>query len=181
MNMVAKRSLAALIIAFAMTSVAQAQAPDPKGCTPQERSSQALNQGAGTNAGVICPPNLATYAATKAFITHHTVNLAEELRHTPVGFTKVEIGEVADTGLMDKGRTDPTFTALVQRLYRLRLSRLITPQEITKHTLAAIEQERLSVRLPRRIGLSSYLVDAPRTLSALAARDLRRGARQGAA
>jgi short-subunit dehydrogenase len=132
-------------------------------------------------AGVICPPNLATYAATKAFITHHTANLAEELRHTPVGFTKVEIGEVADTGLMDKGRTDPTFTALVQRLYRLRLSRLITPQEITKHTLAAIEQERLSVRLPRRIGLSSYLVDAPRTLSALAARDLRRGARQGAA
>ena len=132
-------------------------------------------------AGVICPPNLATYAATKAFITHHTVNLAEELRHTPVGFTKVEIGEVADTGLMDKGRTDPTFTALVQRLYRLHLSRLITPQEITKHTLAAIEQERLSVRLPRRIGLSSYLVDAPRTLSALAARDLRRGARQGAA
>ena len=131
--------------------------------------------------GTICPPNLATYAATKAFITHHTANLAEELRHTPVGFTKVEIGEVADTGLMDKGRTDPTFTALVQRLYRLRLSRLITPQEITKHTLAAIEQERLSVRLPRRIGLSSYLVDAPRTLSALAARDLRRGARQGAA
>jgi hypothetical protein len=58
MNMVAKRSLAALIVAFAMTTVARAQAPDPKGCTPQERSSQALNQGADKNAGVICPPDI---------------------------------------------------------------------------------------------------------------------------
>jgi len=64
-------------------------------------------------AGVVCPPSLATYAATKAFITHHTVNLGEEFRHTPVRFTKVEIGEVADTGLMDKGRTDPVFAAMI--------------------------------------------------------------------
>jgi short-subunit dehydrogenase len=130
-------------------------------------------------AGVICPPNLATYAATKAFITHHTANLAEELRHTAVRFTKVEIGEVAETGLMEKGRTDPAFTALVQRLYRLRLSRLVTPQQITSRTIAAIERERRSVRLPRRIGGSSYLVDAPRAISNLAARDLRRKAREG--
>jgi len=130
-------------------------------------------------AGVICPPHLSTYAATKAFVTHHTVNLAEELRHTPVNFTKVELGEVAETGLMDKGRTDPTFTALVQRLYKLRLSRLITPQQITERTLAAIEHERRSVRLPRRIGGSSYLADAPRALSNLAARDLRRKGREG--
>jgi short-subunit dehydrogenase len=124
--------------------------------------------------GVICPPNLAVYAATKAFITHLTVNLAAEFRDAPVGFTKVEIGEVADTGLMEKGRTDPVFTALVQRLYRLHLSRLITPAEITRATLAAIEGGRASVRLPRRIGASSYLVDAPRALSNLLARDLRR-------
>ena len=124
--------------------------------------------------GVICPPNLAVYAATKAFITHLTVNLAAEFRDTPVGFTKVEIGEVADTGLMEKGRTDPVFTALVQRLYRLHLSRLITPAEITRATLAAIEGGHASVRLPRRIGASSYLVDAPRALSNLLARDLRR-------
>ncbi|MGU3500990.1 SDR family NAD(P)-dependent oxidoreductase [Mycobacterium sp. C31M] len=124
--------------------------------------------------GVICPPNLAVYAATKAFITHLTVNLAAEFHDSPVGFTKVEIGEVSDTGLMEKGRTDPVFTALVQRLYRLHLSRLISPAEITNATLAAIENGRLSVRLPRRIGISSYLADAPRALSILAARDLRR-------
>ena len=60
MNMVARGSWNALFIALAMTSavVAQAQTPDPKGCTPQERSSQALNQGADKNAGVICPPDV---------------------------------------------------------------------------------------------------------------------------
>jgi hypothetical protein len=60
MNLVAKGSWSALVIALAMTSavVAQAQTPDPKGCTPQERSSQALNQGADKNAGVICPPDI---------------------------------------------------------------------------------------------------------------------------
>ena len=60
MSMIAKGSWSALLIALAMTSavVAQAQAPDPKGCTPQERSSQALNQGADKNAGVICPPDI---------------------------------------------------------------------------------------------------------------------------
>ena len=58
MNLVTKGSWSALVIALAMMSVAQAQAPDPKGCTPQERSSQALNQGADKNAGVICPPDI---------------------------------------------------------------------------------------------------------------------------
>ena len=60
MSMIAKGSWSALVVALAMTSavVAQAQAPDPKGCTPQERSSQALNQGADNNAGVICPPDI---------------------------------------------------------------------------------------------------------------------------
>lgn len=125
-------------------------------------------------AGVICPPSLATYAATKAFITHHTVNLAEEFRDSPVNFTKVEIGEVADTGLGDKGRTDPTFSVMLDRFYALHLSRQITPQEITRKVLEAIELERESVRLPRRMAFNSYLVDAPRRLSCLVTRDIRR-------
>jgi uncharacterized protein len=131
-------------------------------------------------AGVICPPNLATYAATKAFITHHTSNLAEEFRHTPVRFTKVEIGEVSDTGLMDKGRTDAAFAAMLQRLYRIHASRLITPAEITAATLKAIERERGSVRLPRRVSGGSYLADAPRQLTHLLSRDLRRKTREAA-
>ena len=60
MNTIARWSLGALVagLTLASTVLAQAQAPDPKGCTPQERSSQALNQGADKNAGVICPPDI---------------------------------------------------------------------------------------------------------------------------
>jgi hypothetical protein len=65
--------------------------------------------------------------------------------------------------------------ALAMRLYRFRLSRLISPREVTDAVIAAIEHGRLSFRLPRRVGFSSYLVDAPRALSGWLARDLRRG------
>jgi hypothetical protein len=60
MKRLARASSGALAVALVLTSVgfAQAQAPDPKGCTPQERSSQALSQGADKNAGVICPPDI---------------------------------------------------------------------------------------------------------------------------
>jgi hypothetical protein len=52
------KGILATLAVLTLTSAALAQAPDPKGCTPQERSSQALNQGADKNAGVICPPDI---------------------------------------------------------------------------------------------------------------------------
>jgi hypothetical protein len=60
MNTFSKGSRSALAAALllAATALAQAQTPDPKGCTPQERSNQALNQGSDKNAGVICPPDI---------------------------------------------------------------------------------------------------------------------------
>jgi hypothetical protein len=54
----AKAYLAALAISLVGTSTAFAQAPDPKGCTPQERSGQPLGQKLGQNNGVICPPDV---------------------------------------------------------------------------------------------------------------------------
>jgi hypothetical protein len=61
MNRIATASWGALAVALALTSPGLAQTPqqlDPKGCTPQERSSQALNQNSDKNAGVICPPDI---------------------------------------------------------------------------------------------------------------------------
>ena len=58
-------------------------------------------------------------------------------------------------------------------LVRLEIPLAITTDGFAQ-ALAAIENGRLSVRLPRRIGASSYLVDAPRALTSLLARDLRR-------
>ena len=57
MSNIAKAYLTALAISLAGTSLAIAQAPDPKGCTPQERSNEAL-QKSGQTAGVMCPPDV---------------------------------------------------------------------------------------------------------------------------
>jgi uncharacterized protein len=113
-------------------------------------------------AGVVILPHLATYAATKAFLTHHSVNLRFELKDTPVGVTKVEIGEVAGTGLVQKGRTNPEFSALMDRMYRWRVNRMSATAEVTPAVLRAVEKNKASVRLPRRTALTSYLVDAAR-------------------
>jgi hypothetical protein len=57
-------------------------------------------------------------------------------------------------------------------MYRLRLSRLITPQEITAATLEAVREDRWSVRLPRRLAPASILADVPRRMTWLTARGL---------
>jgi uncharacterized protein len=113
-------------------------------------------------AGVVILPQLATYAATKAFISHHSANLRFELKDTPIGVTKVELGEVADTGLLEKGRRNGEFSALMERMYRWRVNRMSGTAEITAAVLRAVETNKASVRLPRRTAPISYLVDAAR-------------------
>jgi hypothetical protein len=54
---IAKACLASLAISLFGTSLALAQAPDPKGCTPQEKSNQTL-QRSDQAAGVMCPPDV---------------------------------------------------------------------------------------------------------------------------
>ena len=113
-------------------------------------------------AGVVILPQLATYAATKAFISHHSANLRFELKDTPIGVTKVELGEVAGTGLLEKGRRNREFSALMERMYRWRVNRMSGTDEIAAAVLRAVETNKASVRLPRRTAPISYLVDAAR-------------------
>ena len=56
---------AALFVAFVVgmmaamsAAVTEAKAADTTGCTPQEKSSQTLNQKMGQTQGVICPPDV---------------------------------------------------------------------------------------------------------------------------
>jgi hypothetical protein len=60
MRIKAKCFLGALAITLAWSASvpARAQAPDPSGCTPQERSTQALQKSDALNAGVLCPPDV---------------------------------------------------------------------------------------------------------------------------
>jgi hypothetical protein len=57
MSNIAKPCLTALAISLFGTSLALAQTPDHKGCTPQEKSNQTL-QKSGQTAGVMCPPDV---------------------------------------------------------------------------------------------------------------------------
>jgi hypothetical protein len=50
--------LTMLAIMLAAASGAGAQAADPQGCTPQERSGETLGQKLSQSNGVICPPDV---------------------------------------------------------------------------------------------------------------------------
>ena len=54
---IAKSCLTALAISLFGTSLALAQAADPKGCTPQEKSNETLLR-SDQAAGVMCPPDV---------------------------------------------------------------------------------------------------------------------------
>ncbi|WP_063044352.1 SDR family NAD(P)-dependent oxidoreductase [Nocardia pseudovaccinii] len=127
-------------------------------------------------AGVVAAPHLATYAATRAFTIHHTANLAFEYAHTPIGFTKVELGEIHDTGLFDNAQKDPLYAEMVTRAGRFRIARILTKDEIAAKVVSAIINNRSSVRLPRRMSPFGVLPDIPRILSGKAAAQLRRRA-----
>ncbi|WP_445184048.1 SDR family NAD(P)-dependent oxidoreductase [Pseudonocardia sp. Cha107L01] len=123
-------------------------------------------------AGIVVPPMLATYASTKAFLSHHAVNLQFELKDTPVGVTRVELGEIAGTDMMAHGRTEPALAGMFERMYRLRLNRQLNSAEITAAVLDAVRENRWSVRLPRRLSPASLLADVPRRMTWLLARGL---------
>jgi short-subunit dehydrogenase len=123
-------------------------------------------------AGIVVPPMLATYASTKAFLSHHAVNLQFELKDTPVGVTRVELGEITGTDMMAHGRTEPALAGMFERMYRLRLNRQLNSAEITAAVLDAVRRNRWSVRLPRRLSPASLLADVPRRMTWLLARGL---------
>jgi short-subunit dehydrogenase len=122
-------------------------------------------------AGIVVPQMLATYASTKAFLSH-AVNLQFELKDTPVGVTRVELGEIAGTDMMAHGRIEPALAGMFERMYRLRLNRQLNSAEITVAVLDAVRENRWSVRLPRRLAPASLLADLPRRMTWLFARGL---------
>jgi short-subunit dehydrogenase len=121
-------------------------------------------------AGIVTTPHLAAYSATKAFVTQLSAGLSLELRGTPVACTKVEIGETRDTGQSDNVRKDPVVAAIFERLYRLHLSRQLSPEEVTHAVLRAVRYGLPSVQLPRRVAPAARLADALRMSTSYATR-----------
>jgi len=112
-------------------------------------------------AGVATFPGLAAYGSTKAGLTHLTSGIRADLRGTPVGTTLVEIGPVA-TQMMERAtQYAPTRDAFA-RMYRLRLLRQISAQDVARATVAAVQTGQRHVRLPRRVAFAAALIETPR-------------------
>jgi uncharacterized protein len=109
-------------------------------------------------------PGFATYAASKAGLTHFTAVLRADLKGLPVGTTVVELGPIPTEMLDGVGDYAPT-AASFKRMYRLRLLADLPRDEVADETVKAVESGRRHVRLPKRAALFPLLAEAPRRMT----------------
>lgn len=91
----------------------------------------------------------ASYSASKAGLSSFSESLRVELHGTGVGLTLVEIGFV-DTDMLAGLRHDPVAAPVFERALRLRLQRVLEPDEVASAVAEAVASSRRHVRLPRR-------------------------------
>src|SRR3954451_21869246 len=109
-------------------------------------------------AGVIAPPGLAAYGASKAGLAHFTAGLRADLRDTPIGFTTVHLGSVP-TGMDDEARSYSPLRELAAKSG----GRDITPMPaFVTAVLDAVEHGRTEVRVPRAMAPLAMLSNLPR-------------------
>lgn len=121
----------------------------------------------GSIAGVVTPPGLVHYGASKAGLAHYTACLRLELRGLPIGLTLVQIGSTA-TDMDDATQSYPPYV----RLRRGRsVEKLRFPiEDVVNGVLDAVRRDRPHVVLPRYLRLATGFVEVPRSLLRLAFR-----------
>ena len=129
-------------------------------------------------------PGMATYAATKAGLSHFTSGLQADLRGTGVRTLLVELGPIGspatDSPMMDRARAHPATDAAFARLLSTRLLSMTSAAEAGAAVVDALARDRRHLRLPRRAIPYALLTQAPRDLAALALTGTPRGAPTGA-
>ena len=129
-------------------------------------------------------PGMATYAATKAGLSHFTSGLRADLRGTGVRTLLVELGPIGspatDSPMMERARPHPATDAAFARLLRTRLLSMTSAAEAGAAVVDALARDRRHLRLPRRAIPYALLTQAPRDLAALALTGTPRGAPTGA-
>ncbi len=118
-------------------------------------------------------PGMATYAASKAGLSHFTAGIRADLDGLPVSTTLVELGTVS-TEMVDGARSYQPTQDSFTRLERLRL----LPPEMSVETVAdavvaAVTKNRRHVRLPSRGALFPMFNEAPRRMTELALRGVK--------
>ena len=112
-------------------------------------------------------PGMATYAATKAGLSHYTSGLQADLRGTGVRTLLVELGPIRSP-MMERARAYPPTDAAFARLFTTRLLTMITARRAAEAVCEALERNRRHLRLPRRTIPYALLTQAPRELTAVA-------------
>jgi short-subunit dehydrogenase len=111
------------------------------------------------NAGL---PGLSVYSGTKAGLSHFTRIVRQDLKHTSIKVTTLEVGPVP-TDLL--ARLDhPPAVAGFARLRHLQLMPNVSAERVARGAADAIEREKRSVWLPRRASLFGLLTTAPQRI-----------------
>jgi short-subunit dehydrogenase len=114
-------------------------------------------------AGVIAPPGLVAYGASKAGLSHMTAGLRADLRDQPVTLTNVHLGSVA-TDMDDAARSYGPLRQLAER----SSGRDITPMDdFVAAVVRAIEHDREEVRVPRAMAPLAAATNLPRRIGRL--------------
>jgi uncharacterized protein len=103
-------------------------------------------------AGSVGFTGMSLYCSTKAGLSNFTGILRRELANTGVGLTIVELGPVP-TDMIDHLNTYPPVERSFTRFRRLQLLPNVPRERVAKEVVAAIENGRQCIRLPKRASL----------------------------
>lgn len=127
-------------------------------------------------AAVFAPPGLVSYSASKAGLSHFTAGLRADLRDDPITFTTVTLASVS-TDMDDEARSYGPLRLLAEN----SKGRDLTPMQVlVDAVVAAVEQDKPEVRVPRAMAPLAAMTNAPRKVGRLVfkrapAKELRSG------
>jgi len=130
----------------------------------------------GSIAGVVTPPGLVHYGASKAALAHYTEGLRLELRDLPVGLTLVEIGSTA-TDMDDSTQAYPPYAAL--RRGRPVEKMRFPIEQVVEGIVDAVRRDRPHLVLPASLRPVAWLPALPRKLMRLLFRKVELRPQQG--
>jgi short-subunit dehydrogenase len=114
-------------------------------------------------AAVFAPPGLAVYGASKAGLSHFTAGLRADLRDAPITFTTVTLASVS-TDMDDEARRYGPLRTLAEGSGGRDVTSM---EDLVAATVAAVEQDRPEVRVPRAMAPLAALTNAPRKVGRL--------------
>jgi short-subunit dehydrogenase len=112
----------------------------------------------------VAMPGLVTYAATKAAVSQLVMGARGHLAHDGITTTLVELGQ-ATTELYAEARKHAPTARAFDRANRMGLLRDLSPEEIARAVVTAVQKRQSTVVLPKRARFQSLLSHAPQMVA----------------